>query len=115
VVCETLNNSSFNEISIDSPTVALSPVHKQKPPRKVFLYNKANTEKISENLKTIDLNSLMPDKNPNTDHLWEYFKQKIHDIMNEFIPTKMINNSKRKLPWINKEIKSLIRKRNKLY
>jgi len=26
--------------------------------------------------------------------------------MNEFIPTKMINNSKRKLPWINKEIKS---------
>jgi hypothetical protein len=27
----------------------------------------------------------------------------------------MINNSKRKLPWINKEIKSLIRKRNKLY
>jgi hypothetical protein len=27
-----------------------------KPPRKVFLYNKANTEKISENLKTIFLN-----------------------------------------------------------
>jgi hypothetical protein len=35
--------------------------------------------------------------------------------MNEFIPTKMINNSKRKLRWINKEIKSLFRKRNKLY
>jgi hypothetical protein len=55
------------------------------------------------------------DQNSNIDHLWEHFKQKIHDIMNEFIPTKMINNSKRKLPWINKEIKSLIRKRNKLY
>ena len=27
----------------------------------------------------------------------------------------MINNSQKKLPWINKEIKSLIRKRNKLY
>jgi hypothetical protein len=93
----------------------LKPRKVVKPPRKVFLYNKANTEKISENLKTIDLNSLMTDQNPNIDHLWEHFKQKVHDIMNEFIPTKMINNSKRKLPWINKEIKSLIRKRNKLY
>ena len=53
----------------------------------------------------------MTDQNPNIDHLWEHFKQKILDIMNEFIPTKMINNSKRKLPWINKEIKSLIRKK----
>jgi hypothetical protein len=57
----------------------------------------------------------MTDQNPNIDQLWEHFKQKVHDIMNEYIPTKMINNSKRKLPWINKEIKSLIRKRNKLY
>ena len=30
---ETLNDSSFNENSIGSPTVASSPVHKQKPPR----------------------------------------------------------------------------------
>ena len=56
----------------------------------------------------------MTDQNPNKDHLWEHIKQKILDIMNEFIPTKMINNPKRKLPWINKEIKSLIRKK-KLY
>jgi hypothetical protein len=56
----------------------------------------------------------MTDQNPNIeDYLWEHFKQKILVIMNEFIPTTMINNSKRKLPWINKEIKSLIRKRNK--
>jgi hypothetical protein len=47
----------------------------------------------------------MTDQNPNIDHLWEHFKQKVHDIMNEFIPTKMINNFKRKLPWFYKEIR----------
>ena len=57
----------------------------------------------------------MTDQNLNIDHLRENFKQNILVIMNEFIPTKMINNSKRKLTWINKEIKSLNRKRNKLY
>jgi hypothetical protein len=45
----------------------LKPRKVVKPPRKVFLYNKANTEKISENLKAIDLNSLMIDQNPNID------------------------------------------------
>ena len=53
----------------------------------------------------------MTDQKPSIDQHWEHFKHKVHDIMNEFIPTKMINNSKRKLPWINKEIKSLIRKK----
>ena len=35
--------------------------------------------------------------------------------MNQSIPTKMINNSKRKLPWVNREMKSLITKRNKCF
>jgi hypothetical protein len=34
---------------------------------------------------------------------------------NQSIPTKMINNSKRKLPWINREMKSLTTKRNKYF
>ena len=35
--------------------------------------------------------------------------------MNENIPTKLINNSKKRLPWIDRNIKALIRKRNKLF
>ena len=38
---ETLNDSSFNENSIGSPTTASSPVHKQKPPRN-YTANKRN-------------------------------------------------------------------------
>ena len=37
------------------------------------------------------------------------------NIMNENIPTKIINNSKKRLPWIDRNIKAIIRKRNKLF
>jgi hypothetical protein len=40
------------------------------------------------------------------DQLWNNFKEKALDIMTQSIPTKMINNSKRKLLWINREMKS---------
>jgi hypothetical protein len=35
--------------------------------------------------------------------------------MNEHIPTKLIRGNKNKKPWISKEVKSLISKRNKQY
>ena len=54
----------------------LKPRKVVKPPRKEknFFIIKQTQKKISENLKTIDLNSLMTDQNPNIDHLWEHFK-----------------------------------------
>ena len=57
----------------------------------------------------------MKEQDLNVDQLWNNFKEKVLDIMDQSIPTKMINNSKRKLPWINREMKSLTTKRNKYF
>ena len=57
----------------------------------------------------------MTEQDLTVDQLWNNFKEKVLDIMNQSIPTKMINNSKRKLPWINREMKSLTTKRNKYF
>ena len=54
-------------------------------------------------------------KGKNVEQLWTEFKDKIHSLMNEHIPTKFIRGNKNKKPWISKEVKSLIRKRNKQY
>ena len=54
-------------------------------------------------------------KGKNVEQLWTEFKDKIHSLMNEHIPTKLIHGNKNKKPWISKEVKSLIRKRNKQY
>ena len=92
----------------------LKPRQIKKPPRKVFQYKKANTDDIKRRLNEIDLEKQIKE-NTSIDNLWNYFKCEVLDIMNSHIPTKMINNSKHKLPWINREVRSLIRKRNKTF
>jgi DNA-binding PadR family transcriptional regulator len=67
-----------------------------KPPRKVYQYNKANTEELKEKLRSIDIEKQLKEQDLTVDQLWNNFKEKALDIMNQLIPTKMINNSKRK-------------------
>ena len=76
-----------------------------KPPRKVYQYNKANTEELKEKLRNIDIEKQLKEQDLTVDQLWNNFKEKVLD--NTY---KMINNSKRKLPWINREMKSLTTK-----
>jgi hypothetical protein len=68
-----------------------------KPPRKVYQYNKASTEEIKEKLRSIDIEKQLKEQDLTVDQLWNNFKEKVLDIMNQSIPTKMIINSKRKL------------------
>ena len=92
---------------------SIKPRKVNKPPRKVYQYNKANTEELKEKLRSIDIEKQLKEQDLTVDQLWNNFKEKVLDIMNQSIPTKMINNSKRELPWVNREVKSLITKRNK--
>ena len=50
--------------------------------------------------------------NMTVDEVWDIFKKKVLDAVDQTVPPKMIHNNKNRLPWITKEIK---RKRNKLY
>jgi hypothetical protein len=96
--------SGENEKNITKPTQVLSIIC--KPPRKVYQYNKANTEELKEKLRNIDIEKQLKEQDLNVDKLWNNFKEKVLNIMNQSIPTKMINNSKRKLPWSLSTFKS---------
>jgi hypothetical protein len=41
------------------------------------------------------------------DEVWDIFKKKVLDAVDQTVPSKMINNNKKRLPWITKEIKAL--------
>jgi hypothetical protein len=77
---------------------SIKPRKVNKPPRKIYQYNKANTEELKEKLRSIDIEKQLKEQDLTIDQLWNNFKEKALDIMNQSIPTKMINNSKRKLP-----------------
>jgi hypothetical protein len=39
-----------------------------------------------------------------SDAIWINFKEKVLKAIDETVPTKLINNTKKKLPWITTEI-----------
>jgi DNA-binding PadR family transcriptional regulator len=47
-----------------------------KPPRKVYQYNKANTEELKEKLRNIDIEKQLKEQDLNVDQLWNNFKKK---------------------------------------
>ena len=54
-------------------------------------------------------------KNLTTDEIWINVKENVLKAIDETVPTKLINSTKKKLQWITREIETLIRKRNKLF
>ena len=86
-----------------------------KPPRKVLKYNKMNKPEMIKKLQETKIEMNNDHQNMTVDEVWDIFKNKVLDAVDQTVPSKMINNNKKRLPWITKEIKALIRKRNKLY
>jgi len=94
---------------------SLRPLKVKVPPRKVFMYKDIDYNPMKDELRKFYGQYQESSKGKNVEQLWTEFKDKIHSLMNEHIPTKLIRGNKNKKPWISKEVKSLIRKRNKQY
>ena len=94
---------------------SLRPQKKTTAPRKIFQYRKADYDGFRAELR--DYTSEFLSKAPSSDinSLWKDFKGKIHQLMEKFIPQKLFRGDKTRKPWIDKHVKALQRKRNKLF
>ena len=89
-----------------------SPVQRSKPvTRKVWRYALADFNRAAELLDTVDWTSLLPD---NVDAFWSAWKTYFLQIMEICIPNAMVK-TKKKIPWMNKDITVAIKQRNKLF
>ena len=86
-------------------------------PRKIFQYKKADYEGFKKELRDSTQDFVQKATSPNSDIniLWTDFKCKIHELMEKYIPQKLIRGTKTRQQWIDKQLKSLYRKRNKLF
>ena len=66
----------------------------------------------------LKLSSTLIDKssegNTRVQELWEYFKNSVNNVMEENIPSKSFRNNNT-LPWFKKKLKSLVRRKTRLY
>jgi hypothetical protein len=87
----------------------------KKPPRRVFCYNRADWNKVKEDLLAYQQEYLS--SNPSSrsvEQNWNDFKANTQSIIEQHIPTKLVG-SRYHLPYITTEIKRLIRRKARLY
>jgi hypothetical protein len=85
----------------------------KRPPRKVFLYQKANIETLKTDLRnSFNKFTLTANIANNIDDLFETFQQITDSAVSNSIPTKFLKNSTDP-PWYNRKIKNLIEKTRK--
>ena len=88
---------------------------RRQAPRSIPLYNKTDWDslKASARILTSQLTSTFATDH-DTEEIWTVFKQGLCKAIKEHIPCKR-SSPKPGLPWINTELKKLIRRRNRLY
>ena len=85
-----------------------------KPQRKIYQWSKADWHSIREQTVVFVENFLASGSTRNINENYNKFKEYLEEIMSSKIPTKL--SSKRfKLPWFNRELKRLCRKKSRKY
>jgi hypothetical protein len=94
---------------------AISPRLRRTTPRKVNLYRKADFGKMREELRDKEQEFVEASRENDIQQAWEVFKNLLHDLMERHIPTKMLKGSKPSKPWVDKDVKRLVRRRNRCF
>ena len=75
----------------------------------------ADFESLKGELRRVKEEFISMEPTSTTQELWVKFCSTVSDLMNKYIPSKMLKGNKVKKPWINRTVRSLIRRRNKLF
>ena len=96
-------------------TSKINPNRKKIKPRRIFLWNHANTNNIKEKVSQYQ-NSFTMSFNLNSDieEMWGSIKENLLNIMEENVPTK-ITSTQFQQSWFNRKTKQLVRKKKRWF
>ena len=95
--------------------IDVQPQRTKTPPRKILMYKKMDIDGLIEEAEDFCSDFINSNPEANTvDGNWTVFKNKMHQLIEKFIPSKVIRPS-RDLPWMTKELKHKIRQKNRWY
>ena len=114
-----ITNTSIVSGMSDHKTITfqinLKPVRPKKPPCKVYCYKAANWENLRKDLDGLtDEYKQRVSMNHSVNLNWLFFKDKLQSLINIHVP-HLFSNNKPHLPYITKQIKRLMQKRDKAH
>ena len=121
----TNNNTLVNRVQVipgisDHEAVliesSLRPMKTKIPAREVYQYNKADFTSLKNGLKDMEKELIeLKESNQPVEKIWTTFKTAFLKLMEKHIPKRTIRGNKTRKPWIDRKVKTSIRRRNKLY
>ena len=81
--------------------------------RKIWNYSRSETDLINRSTESFDWSKLFSGKNVHEQV--ELFNKTLLNILHKFIPNKIIVCGDRDVPWMNDEIKKMIKRKNWLF
>jgi len=116
----TLLKTSDNIPGISDHDIIISdfnikPFTTPSKPRRCNLYHKADWDNIKDECAQLSTKiEGMHSSGSNTADMWTVFKSTLHEITNRLVPSKLIKG-KKSLPWFNRKLRRLVRKKARLY
>ena len=91
------------------------PLVTKQPKRKCYLFSKANWKSLNEAATEISKQiQSMRSENKDINELWSYFKDNLKEKIDIFVPSRM-RGGRPRTPWINREIKRMLKKKQRLF
>ena len=94
---------------------SMRPMKVETPPRKVFQYKKADYGQMQEDLRDYRTDFTEQTKDSSANNTWTKFEEKLKELTNKHIPSKMLSGNKIKKPWMDRTVKAQQRKVKKLF
>lgn len=114
----TKNITTIPGISDHEATVLvdsnLRPPYSKKPKRKIYLYAKADWNKIKADCLAFQSSFLATHTDSSVEECWVAIKQYINNVMTDNIPSKL-TSVRYNLPWLTNELKRQCRKKHRYY
>ena len=83
-------------------------------PRDIPLYKKANWDQLKQSMRDLYTEFQSEPATTDSQAMWDKFTSRLQQGIDKHIPTRS-SGTKDGFPWINQEIRRLMRKRDKLY
>ena len=91
------------------------PLVTKQTKRKCYLFSKADWIKLKEASKEISEKIVnMQTENKDVNELWNYFKTNLQKEIDDYVPSRM-RGGRPKSPWINRDIKRMLKKKQRLF
>ena len=94
---------------------SMRPMKVKTPPRKVFQYKKANYDQMQEDLREYQTLFTEQTRSSSVNDTWIQFEEKLKELTDKHIPSKMISGNRIRKPWMDKTVRSGHRKVKKLF